>query len=211
MRKLIFILLPLTFFLCCQDDRTDEGGGITIDYDDADKFFPLALGNSWFYHLEDSTGSGIDTSSRREVVDSCCYYIGVYDHPSGFHLGWKWRDFSWMTMYSNGGGEFFRTQYVEKDKGNWYRIDSSFSQNHVVVDLASGVYEIKTPSGNYTCIKSKTQVTAPDNSFHVVHTRYFGRDAGLVKHRQRFWENYGTSRAYVLRTITQTLVKANLK
>ncbi|MGB0429209.1 MAG: hypothetical protein ACPGLV_01960 [Bacteroidia bacterium] len=211
MKKLVFVLLPFVLFISCQDE-TDNGGSLNFrDYVKADTFFPLTLNNTWEYKVEDSTGSGIKTSYRNEVVDSCCYYIGVYDKNTTQYLGWKWRDYSWESMYSNGGGLLFNTIYINEKKGQWHRIDSLVSQNTVLVDIASGLYQIETEFGRYNCIKTKTKVKSPDGSFNVVHTRYFAKGIGLLKHTQKFWEDPGTNRAYLYKTVTYTLVNAAIE
>lgn len=142
MKKLIYLLLPLSFILSCSDDDPNDSNPIERPkYEKAEVFYPLALGNTWELELVDSNSSGIDKMMVKEVVDSCCYYINLYFDGPEESSGWKWRDFTEETMYANGGNKLYTTEYIDKEKGSWYRIDSTVAHNTVITDVASGLYE----------------------------------------------------------------------
>jgi hypothetical protein len=210
MKKLLVLLLPFALLWSCADDY--DSNPISIDRpENSEVYFPLAIGSYWQYSVIDSTNAGLETSVRKEQVDSCCYYLNIYIDGSEQSSGWAWRNPSYETMYSNGGSKFFTTEYAEEPKGTLYHLDSSNTINFVNTEVASGMYIIKTQLGDYECIKTITQVSNSSSGFYVTHVRYFGKGIGPVKIVQNFWDNYGTQQASVYRSITYELTAAELK
>ncbi|MFY0674987.1 MAG: hypothetical protein JXQ87_16420 [Bacteroidia bacterium] len=209
MKKFLVLLLPFSLIWSCSDD---ESNPLTIDRgENSEDYFPLAIGSFWQYNVIDSTSNGLENSVRKEIVDSCCYYLNVYIDGSEQSSGWAWRNPSYETMYANGGIKFFTTEYAKEPKGTLYHLDSSSSINFVNKEVASGLYKIRTELGDYECIKTITHISSTSSDFYVTHVRYFGKGIGPVRIVQNFWNNYGTQQASVYKSITYELTAAELK